>query len=57
MTAPRAERDRIAERVRGIRILRLQVGADPLDEINAILQQLANDIETNWADLDDDDDA
>lgn len=38
------ERLRIAERVRGMRILRFQAGADPLEEVNDILQTLADDI-------------
>lgn len=49
-----AERRRIADRVRQMKVLRLQAGADPLDEINHTIQMLADDIEANWADFDDD---
>lgn len=51
-----AERERIAERVSERRILRLQVGRDPVEQANEIIQDLAYDIETNWADYDDEDD-
>jgi hypothetical protein len=45
------ERNRIAERIRAIRIVRLQAGVDPLTEINDVLTDLAECIETDWADF------
>lgn len=44
------ERERIAQRVSEHRILRLEVGRDPLEQANEIIQDLAHDIETDWAD-------
>lgn len=49
LTPTQLERKRIAQRVRQMRILRLQIGVDPLEEINVILAQLADDIDNNWA--------
>ncbi len=48
-----AERERIAQRVRERSILRLGVGRDPLLEVNDIIQDLAHDIATDWADYKD----
>lgn len=55
--AKASERARIAARVREMCILRLQADADPLEEVNSMLQQLADDIKTDWADYSDGDDA
>ena len=46
------ERKRIADRIRGMVVLRLEVGRDPLEQINDVLQVLADDVEMNWADYD-----
>ena len=45
-----AERERIARRVSEQQILRFQVGRDPLEEVNEIIQDLAHDIATDWED-------
>lgn len=50
------ERERIARRVSERCILRLEVGRDPLEQANEIIQDLAHDIATDWTDYDDDDD-
>lgn len=48
------ERERIAQRVSERCILRLEVGRDPLEQANEIIQGLAYDIENDWADYEDD---
>ena len=47
------ERWRIGARIRQMEILRLQVGVDPLEEVNDILARLADDVDNNWSDYDD----
>lgn len=44
------ERKRIAQRVGELRVLRLQIGNDPVEGANTIIQDLAHNIATNWAD-------
>jgi hypothetical protein len=53
--AVEAERERISRRVSERCILRLQADCDPVEEANEIIQDLAHDIATNWADYDEDD--
>lgn len=50
------ERGRIAQRVSERCVLRLEVGRDPLVQVNEVIQDLAHDIETDWADYEDGDD-
>jgi hypothetical protein len=47
------ERERIAKLVSERRVLRLQIDCDPVKEANEIIQDLAHDIATNWADFED----
>lgn len=49
-----SERERIAQRVSERCILRLETGRDPVEQANEIIQDLAHDIETDWADYEDD---
>lgn len=48
------EREKIAIRVGERCVLRLQIGQDPLAQVNEVIQDLANDIATDWADYNED---